>query len=104
MAPAASSAQPAAGYSKRTLIEKLGLKPGHRGVILNAPNGYLDLLGTLPTGVALADVVGDNLDFVQYFVTDRGCTGSTFCSTQSGPHAQRHALDQLAQAGVQSHH
>jgi hypothetical protein len=37
-----------AGYSKRRLPEKLGIKPGFRICVLNAPANYADILGALP--------------------------------------------------------
>jgi len=57
-----------AGYSKRPLAEKLGIKPGMRVWILNAPDGYLDVL-KLPGGKPRK--TGGALDFIQVFATDR---------------------------------
>jgi hypothetical protein len=42
-----------AGYSKRTLVQKLGIKPGTQIAVLGAPVTYPSLLGTLPTGATL---------------------------------------------------
>jgi hypothetical protein len=56
-----------AGYSATPLLKKLGIKPGARVLLLNAPAGYLTLLGPLPTGVTLLDAPEDGLDFVQLF-------------------------------------
>ena len=50
------------------LIKKLHVKPGHRMLILGAPEGYLDLLGPLPDGAKLLRRAGRELDFVQLFV------------------------------------
>lgn len=51
------------------LTKKLRLQPGQRVLLLNAPRGYLDLLGDLPDGASL-DMTpdGDTYDFVQAFV------------------------------------
>lgn len=59
-----------AGYSGTPLIRKLGIKPGVRWALVQAPDGYEELLDPLPAGVALA---GDQeaLDFIQVFVTTR---------------------------------
>lgn len=42
-----------AGYSKRSLPEKLGIKPGATVVLIGAPDGFAKTLGELPPGVAL---------------------------------------------------
>ncbi|HTM18904.1 MAG TPA: hypothetical protein VL172_00285 [Kofleriaceae bacterium] len=41
-----------AGYSGTPLPQKLGIKPGHRVVLLGAPRGFAAALGPLPPGVA----------------------------------------------------
>ena len=54
-----------AGYSGTPLHRKLGIKPGHRVLLLRAPEGFADgTLGELPAGVrvgtratGLADVI-----------------------------------------------
>jgi hypothetical protein len=53
------------------LIKKLQLKPGLQALFLNAPTGYVESLGPLPEGVALADGPAGTLGFVQLFVRDR---------------------------------
>jgi hypothetical protein len=59
-----------AGYSKRSLVDKLGIKDGAKIVILNAPRGYERTLGTLPH-VSRRSRVAGRLDFVQFFSTER---------------------------------
>ena len=56
-----------AGYSRRSLIEKLGIKPG----ILNAPRGYRTTLGKLPSGVSVTSRARGALPFIQFFTVDR---------------------------------
>jgi hypothetical protein len=60
-----------AGYSKRTLVEKLGIKPDVKLAILNPPDGYDRILGPLPGGVQRAASVRGPLDFIQFFTVDR---------------------------------
>lgn len=60
-----------AGYSKRSLVEKLGIKPGYRIRLINAPAGYDALLGPLPDGVIRLEDTDSNLDFIQFFVMNR---------------------------------
>ena len=60
-----------AGYSHRSLIEKLGIKPGTRIAIVNAPREYPKTLGKLPAGVTVANVARGKLPFIHFFVVDR---------------------------------
>src|SRR5262245_29190762 len=59
-----------AGYSKRSLIDKLGIKPGFKVCFTNAPAGYHQTLGELPP-VTLAHELDGPLDFIQFFTQDR---------------------------------
>jgi hypothetical protein len=43
-----------AGYSGTPLVQKLGIRPGLRIVLINAPEGFAKTLGELPEGVVLA--------------------------------------------------
>ena len=56
-----------AGYSRRALVEKLGIKDGARIAILNAPEGYHETLGELPEGVVVLDGLEGPLDFIHIF-------------------------------------
>jgi hypothetical protein len=61
---------PTAGYSGKTLAQKLGLKPGAKVLALSAPAHYRDLIGALPEG---ARFVGEDetADLVHAFIPDR---------------------------------
>jgi hypothetical protein len=66
-----------AGYSTRTLVEKLGIKPGAAIAILNPPTAYARTLGKLPARVMRRRRVAAPLDFIHYFTSakaelDRG--------------------------------
>ena len=52
------------------LAKKLLIKPGQRMRLINAPAGYAERLAPLPEGSVLVEE-GRDLDFVQFFVTDR---------------------------------
>lgn len=54
-----------AGYSGKTLKEKLGLKEGLSSVALHAPSSYLR-----ETGITQQSISSDH-DFVHFFTTDR---------------------------------
>jgi len=58
-----------AGYSGTPLVKKLGIKPGQSVALLNGPPGYRKALGSLPEEVRWAEQLGENLDFIQLFVT-----------------------------------
>lgn len=59
------------GYSKRSLVDKLGIKPGASVLILGAPPGYAKTLGSLPKDVAVAKTPKPGLDFIHLFTTKR---------------------------------
>lgn len=58
------------GYSTRPLAAKLGLKPGMRALLVDAPAGYLETLGDIAAQITLCDTGMDRLDFIQLFATD----------------------------------
>ena len=60
-----------AGYSQRSLVDKLGIKPGARIAILHAPRGYRATLGKLPRGVTVTSAARGVLSFIQFFTVDR---------------------------------
>ena len=60
-----------AGYSGRSLVEKLGIKPGSRIAILNAPRSYRATLGSLPPGVVVASAARGAFPFIQFFAVSR---------------------------------
>jgi len=68
----------AAGYSGKPLLEKLGIRPGHRISIENAPGHYLRLLGQLPEGAELLAGRASGLDVLHLFAGDRGQLSEAF--------------------------
>lgn len=58
-----------AGYSKRSLVDKLGLKPEMRAAFVHAPDSYSDLLGLLPAGMMVLDSADAPCDFIHAFYT-----------------------------------
>ncbi len=65
-----------AGYSKRPLVEKLGIRPGARVAIADAPEGYEAVLGPLPEGVERT--LDPPLDFAHVFAFERAALESAF--------------------------
>ena len=60
-----------AGYSGRSLADKLGLKPGSTVVTLNARPGYSALLEPLPPELVFEDQPCTTTDLVHLFVVER---------------------------------
>jgi hypothetical protein len=60
-----------AGYSGTPLPKKLGIKEGHRVVLVAAPDQIEELLGDLPAGVTLLRQARPPFDVVLLFVTER---------------------------------
>jgi hypothetical protein len=60
-----------AGYSKRSLVDKLGIKPGFVVAILGEPRGYRGTLGPLPDGAIEKPAGRSACDFIHVFARDR---------------------------------
>jgi len=73
-----------AGYSKRSLVEKLGIKSGHKVYIGNAPPTYLVTLGRLPEKATLVKSLNGVCDFIHFFTTEKDELESAF------PRLKRH--------------
>ncbi|HZU31308.1 MAG TPA: DUF3052 domain-containing protein [Candidatus Angelobacter sp.] len=59
-----------AGYSGTPLIQKIGIKPGHRVVLQNHPASFEKDLGAFPEGAESTDRLSGKANVVVYF-TDR---------------------------------
>jgi hypothetical protein len=57
-----------AGYSTRSLADKLGFKPEMRVALLAAPRGYDATLGKLPPGVLVLRAARGRFDLVHLFL------------------------------------
>jgi hypothetical protein len=54
------------------LYKKIGIKPGHRVLILYPPQGFVEMLGTLPEGAMMStQAEGQQYDVVVAFTTDK---------------------------------
>jgi hypothetical protein len=66
------STRPPAGYSGTPLPKKLGIKPGHRVLLLSAPEPFEEsTLGELPEDVSVAHRLGGKADVIVSFHTAR---------------------------------
>ena len=60
------------GYSGTPLTRKLGIQPGHRLLLLGAPDGFEGgVLGPLPDGVRVGRATRGTADVIVAFVTRR---------------------------------
>ena len=61
--------QTSAGYSGRPLVDKLGIKPGHRLLAVAAPKDYRELLAPLPDDLVWEKQLTSATDIIHVFVT-----------------------------------
>ncbi len=59
--------KPMAGYSGTPLVQKIGIKPGHRLLLRNHPPSFLSDLGDLPQGVVQSGRLTSKANVVVYF-------------------------------------
>ena len=62
---------PQAGYSKRSLVQKLGIKEGARMILINPPHDYDQILTSLPDRVIVMKKLHGLFDFIQYFTKSK---------------------------------
>ena len=79
-----------AGYSKRSLVDKLGIKSGMRVALIHVPAGYLDLLDGLPADVRPRDTANEPCDFIHAFYTEADTLAAEFAGLKAA----------LAQSGM----
>lgn len=60
-----------AGYSGTPLVKKLGIKPGCRIRIKNAPTHYRELVAPLPDNVKISTGLRQNVDLWHVFTTSK---------------------------------
>lgn len=69
-----------AGYSKKSLVGKLGIKEGTKVAILNPPVNYRATLGPLPKGVVPSSKLPTHADFIHFFTRERDDLEGIFLS------------------------
>lgn len=67
-----------AGYSGTPLVQKIGIKPGHRLVLRNHPPSFVKDLGQLPDGTAATDRLPGKADVVICFAERRSALEKDF--------------------------
>jgi hypothetical protein len=59
-----------AGYSGKSTVQKLGIKPGFRILTAGLSSAYRDIVGELPDGVTITKAAKAPLDMVHVFATE----------------------------------
>ncbi len=59
------------GYSGTLLVNKLGIKPGFKVRVIDAPDRYLSWICPIPPGVAFPSNADSHIDLVHLFVIDK---------------------------------
>ena len=72
-----------AGYSGTPLVQKIGIKPGHRVVLRNHPATFIKELGKLPEGVKRSDRLSGKANVVVYFTDRRAALEKDFSGLSS---------------------
>ncbi len=60
-----------AGYSQKTLTQKLGIKQGYIISLINSPEDYGHLLFPIPPDCSVFDDLIEPSDTIQYFASDK---------------------------------
>ena len=68
------------GYSGTPLVTKLGVKPGFRVALVNAPRGFKEELGPLPKSAKYKSGTSDSLDLILVFVSSENQLMPKFAS------------------------
>ena len=74
-----------AGYSGTPLVQKLGIKEGHRVKTIDAPKDFGKTLGKLPAAVVLNGKT-EPFDVIVFFVTEKKTLASNFSKTAKQLH------------------
>jgi len=67
-----------AGYSKKSLVDKLGIKEGNNIAILNPPENYIASLGSLPKNVVALKKPKAGMNFIHFFTKQKRDLESNF--------------------------
>lgn len=60
-----------AGYSSTPLAKKLGIKPGHKIKLVNAPAHYFNLFTDMPADIRVIEKPKELKDFIHFFTKER---------------------------------
>ncbi|HZD94466.1 MAG TPA: DUF3052 domain-containing protein [Candidatus Sulfotelmatobacter sp.] len=72
-----------AGYSGTPLVQKIGIKPGHRVVLRNHPASFVKDLGRLPENAETSEKLSGKANVIVYFTDKRAALEKDFSSLSS---------------------
>ncbi len=72
-----------AGYSKKTLSQKLGIKQGYIISLINPPEDYGHLLFPIPPDCSIFDELIEPSDIIQYFASGKETFKKDFTKLKS---------------------
>ena len=72
-----------AGYSGTPLIQKIGIKPGHRVILRNHPATFLKDLGRLPEDARTSERLSGAANVIVYFTEKRSALEKDFATLAS---------------------
>lgn len=67
-----------AGYSSKSLVQKLNIKENSKLLVLNSPLDYNKLIKDLPIGSKIFQKIDGELEFIQIFVVNKADLGHFF--------------------------
>jgi hypothetical protein len=67
-----------AGYSPRSLVDKLGIRPGTPVIVLAAPTDYATTLGALPPGAEIRKRITPRARFIHRFARRKAELAAAF--------------------------
>lgn len=67
-----------AGYSQKSLLDKLGIKSGFKILVAHEPESYWQEIGKLPDEVRVMNKLSSSLNFIHYFTTQKNDLNNIF--------------------------
>jgi hypothetical protein len=72
-----------AGYSGTPLVQKIGIKAGHRVILRNHPASFVKDLGKLPDGVQSSERLSGTANVIVYFTDKKSALEKDFAGLSS---------------------
>lgn len=66
--------------SDKPIAQRMFIKPGFTLVILNAPKGYIEIIGEIPENVKIQTSLVPGADIIQFFTKSRAELNENFAS------------------------
>jgi hypothetical protein len=66
--------------SDKSIAQRMFIKPGHIMVVLNAPQGYIEMIGEIPENVKIQTRLVPGADIIQFFTKSKTDLEENFIS------------------------